>query len=627
MKNMGRLYLLFTFIFILFSCNSLSRQVQQDTSSVAPEYSYDEFSKVSKLSELAFSPSSDDLYFIQDGNIATYDPESETIGLVYDHPEEPIHSYLFSPDGETLYFEMDRGGSELYEIYRYDLAEQKAEVITQYDGKEKSILGKFSEDGKKLFFLQTKDGQGSIAIIAFHTETGELEEIVAKDGTWYADFGIGDRYIAYIEFHTNDSNTLYLRELEGNEEPIVIQEGKNGTAEVSTLPLFFKGDELYMLSTLDSSGERLWVYNTATKEKKLASGKEAISGLKYFPALDKTVLEYRGTFQNETKLFDGIVGKALSLPLENITEIVQHPNRSDVKVLVQSAGNVPGKYYYVHGDDIKLAYNANLSGIPDADFGKIYSVFVKSFDGMKVPTHFLVPNGTSTENKRPVVLLVHGGPQDVEDPNFSNVKQYFANRGFIMAIPNVRGSGGYGTEYQNMDNGDWGGSHIKDLIAVSDYAKTMPFVDSENMFIIGGSFGGFSVLSTITQYPEYFNAAVDIFGPAELASFVDSYNSPAAQAYWILEMGGDPRTDDALNKRVSPYYHVDKIKTPLQVHHGANDIRVPIAQSEEIVQKLQDAGKEVEYFRYENEGHGFVHSENEKKVYEEAVHFFNEHSK
>jgi dipeptidyl aminopeptidase/acylaminoacyl peptidase len=155
----------------------------------------------------------------------------------------------------------------------------------------------------------------------------------------------------------------------------------------------------------------------------------------------------------------------------------------------------------------------------------------------------------------------------------------------MVVAPNVRGSTGFGKKYQFLDNGDWGGGHIKDIINVAEYVKKLKFVNPERVYILGGSFGGFSVMSLITQYPKVFRAAVDIFGPIEMKSFVISW-PPSVLPYWLSELGNDPRTDEDFNKKVSPIYHLDRISIPLQVHQGENDIRVPKAQSDLLVGKM-----------------------------------------
>ena len=150
----------------------------------------------------------------------------------------------------------------------------------------------------------------------------------------------------------------------------------------------------------------------------------------------------------------------------------------------------------------------------------------------------------------------------------------------------------YYAEYAALDNGDWGGGHIRDIVELAAAARTLDFIDEDHLFIAGMSFGGFSVMSLLTQYPGTFRAAVDFFGFTELASFVDSWPR-YLQRHLAIELGFDPRIDRARNRALSPLYHVERISIPLQIHQGANDSRVPRSQSDWLVQRLRSLGVHV----------------------------------
>jgi dipeptidyl aminopeptidase/acylaminoacyl peptidase len=145
--------------------------------------------------------------------------------------------------------------------------------------------------------------------------------------------------------------------------------------------------------------------------------------------------------------------------------------------------------------------------------------------------------------------------------------------------------------------------------------RSLDFIDAGNLFIAGMSSGGFSVMSLVTQYPDTFRAAVDFLGVTELASFVDSWPQ-YLQRHLSVALGFDPRIDRARNRALSPLYHVERIRIPLQVHQGANDSRVPRAQSDWLVQRLRSLGGTVEYFVYADEGHGFNRFENERPAWQ-----------
>jgi len=368
----------------------------------------------------------------------------------------------------------------------------------------------------------------------------------------------------------------------------------------------------------------MWKYDLASSKLDLVDigMNNDIQSVSIFGDGKVTVLNYRGKLAPKTKVYDGVFGaeKSLNLPGDLAGAAFSNFDPSIGVVTVENT-HTPSQYFLIKNGQATPIYDSNQSSIEGKYFSKSYSTFVKSFDGLEVPAHFIIPNGTSASKKRPAVVWVHGGPEDHVDPVYSSLQQYLTNNGFVLIAPNVRGSTGFGKSYQFKDDADWGGGHIKDLVAVANYAKTLDFIDKENVFIIGGSFGGFSVMSLVTQYPTVFKAAVNIFGPIEMAKFVDSW-PPLTQNYWMTELGGDPRKDENLNKRISPLYHVEKIKIPLQVHQGANDIRIPKEQSDLLVGKIKQQGMPVDYKVYSDEGHGFLKFENTKKCFTSVVDFY-----
>ena len=338
------------------------------------------------------------------------------------------------------------------------------------------------------------------------------------------------------------------------------------------------------------------------------------------------VIDYRTGLEGRTAVFIGGIDVTSSFGLspQTVRGAAFSDSDSDLGVLLTATASMPGRYYQVGDNRPALLYDANQSGIDNIYFAEARSLLVPSFDGLKIPVHLYIPNGTSIINKRPAIFLIHGGPQEHLDPLYDSIIQFLANRGFIVVVPNVRGSTGFGKLYASLDNNDWGGGHIRDIVEVAAAVQTTGIIDADNLFIVGTSFGGFSVMSLITQYPDIFRAAVDFFGFTELATFVDSWPRHL-QRHLFAELGFDPRDDLVRNQALSPLYHVDRIRIPLQVHQGANDIRVPRAQSDWMVQRMRRMGSTVEYYVYPDEGHGFTHFDNERLAYQRLIAFFRRH--
>ena len=498
-----------------------------------------------------------------------------------------------------------------------------SQQLTFGQNEENSNLGDISKTGERLFYSQSRKKRSVYDIKMLFIRTGETAVIKKANNEILICEGLhrGDDLLTFRRFINNNEQHLGVIDTKSNKSWYMLAE-----KGVNTGPAYFNKDKFYFLSTKDSDKNRLWLNQIGTNTNKLASiGLEnSLQSIAVSGKGGMSAALYRGSLKPEARVYSGVFKnqKLLPVPLHKDLLGFKFSKENDsLGIFMVENSYTPTKYYLYAEGQIDLFYDSNQSGIPNSHFAKSFSMFVESFDSLKIPVHFFIPNGTSKTNKKPVILWIHGGPEDHVDPTYSAKFQYLVNRGYIVVAPNVRGSTGFGKAYQFMDNNDWGGGHIKDIVAVAEYSKTLDFVDNKNVFILGGSFGGFSVMSLITQYPKVFKGAVDIFGLVEMASFMDSW-PPIAQQYWISEMGNDPRNDSKFNKELSPLYHVQNIEIPLQIHQGSNDIRVPKAQSDMLVKRMQALGKEVEYLVYPDEGHGFKKFSNSKKCHENIVAFF-----
>jgi len=263
-----------------------------------------------------------------------------------------------------------------------------------------------------------------------------------------------------------------------------------------------------------------------------------------------------------------------------------------------------------------------LGGIPVKTMIVPERVAYRSFDGRDIPAWLYRPEG---RGPFPVVLSIHGGPQDQERPryNYNGLYQYLLHRGFGILAPNIRGSTGYGRTYEKLIERDWGGAELKDIEHAALYLRGLDWVDAGRIAIFGGSFGGFAVLSAITRLPEYWAAAVDLVGPSNLVTFVSTvppHWRPMMKA-WL----GDPEADREFLIERSPITYVDNIRAPLLVIQGAKDPRVVKAESDQMVERIRARGGDVEYYVDENEGHGATRRENAIKWMGLAADFLTRH--
>jgi dipeptidyl aminopeptidase/acylaminoacyl peptidase len=261
-----------------------------------------------------------------------------------------------------------------------------------------------------------------------------------------------------------------------------------------------------------------------------------------------------------------------------------------------------------------------LGGLAPDQLTRPALVRYDSVDDLRVPAWVYRPD---RPGRRPVVLSIHGGPEMQERPEYRPLYQYLCSRGIGVLAPNIRGSRGYGKAYQRLIHRDWGGGDLADLRHAVKWLRGQDWVDPERIGVFGSSYGGFATLSCLTRLPDHWAAGVDIFGPSDLVSFTGSVQ-PAWRrlvAAWI----GDPEADAEILRARSPISYVDDLAAPLLVIQGANDPRVVRGESDQMVQRLREVGRDVEYVVFPDEGHGFTRHANELRAARLTADWFTRH--
>ena len=246
--------------------------------------------------------------------------------------------------------------------------------------------------------------------------------------------------------------------------------------------------------------------------------------------------------------------------------------------------------------------------LPRADLAQMKAVTYKSSDGLEIPAYLTLPKGAEAKNL-PTLIIPHGGPWGRDQWGYNPLAQFFANRGYAVLMPNFRGSTGYGRTFLDAGNLEWGRKMQDDLTWGAKFLVSQGIADPKRLGILGGSYGGYATLAGVAFTPDLYAAAVDIVGPSNLITLMDSI-----PPYWeairtmFYKRMGDPNTPQGKRLLVeeSPLTSADKIRTPLLVAQGANDPRVNRREAEQIVIALRDRGFPVEYILAPDEGHGFA---------------------
>lgn len=269
----------------------------------------------------------------------------------------------------------------------------------------------------------------------------------------------------------------------------------------------------------------------------------------------------------------------------------------------------PGSVYYFDRKTKKteLQYKVR-EGLPREHMAERKPVRYESSDGLEIPAYLTLPKGVEARNL-PLLVLPHGGPWGRDVWGFDGLAQFFANRGYAVLQPNFRGSTGYGKQFLDKGNGQWGRKMQDDLTWGVKAMVQKGIADPKRVGILGGSYGGYAALAGVAYTPDVYAASVAIVAPSNLMTLLDSI-----PPYWegfrktLYARMADPTTPEGKKELqdMSPLNHAAKIRTPLMVQQGANDPRVNRAESDQIVVALRDRGFPVEYLVFPDEGHGFA---------------------
>lgn len=316
-----------------------------------------------------------------------------------------------------------------------------------------------------------------------------------------------------------------------------------------------------------------------------------------------------------------VVGEEIELPLGVAGGFRIAPDGSHM-VFTMSAASHPADVWQVTVGETRPSRltASSTAGVAPDSFVEPELHTIASFDGLEVPAWVYRPAGV---DRPPVIVSVHGGPEAQERVGFNPIYQYLVASGYAVVAPNVRGSSGYGKTYLSLDDVRLRMDSVRDLEAVGRWVKGRDDLDGSRMAVMGGSYGGFMVLAALTSAPDLWAAGVDIVGIANFVTFLEntgSYRRAIREAEY-----GSLETDRDFLESISPINHVEEIRAPLLVIHGANDPRVPLGEAQQIHDRLEALGRPVEMLVFDDEGHGIVKLPNRRVAYGRTVAFLDEH--
>lgn len=291
-----------------------------------------------------------------------------------------------------------------------------------------------------------------------------------------------------------------------------------------------------------------------------------------------------------------------------------------------STATTPSQLYLLLPDgSVQRQTRERILGIPPGYLAPGEAYAYTSHDGLRISARLYLPApDLSFRGPRPVIFYIHGGPQSQERPDFTwfsmPLIQFFTLNGFAVWVPNVRGSEGYGISYMKHVDHDWGGQDRLDHVAAFDLLRQDARLDMTRVGVMGRSYGGYMTLTLAGRHPALWQAAVDMFGPYNLFTFIDRLPE-TWKTYFYIALGHPERDHDFLVER-SPSSYLQNLACPMLVMQGAHDPRVVERESRDVVEQLQAQGKTVDYVVYADEGHDVLKFVNKVDCYNRIVDFF-----
>ncbi|HLT39731.1 MAG TPA: prolyl oligopeptidase family serine peptidase [Enhygromyxa sp.] len=518
----------------------------------------------------------------------------------------------------TLVFRRDRGGDEDFQIYRRELDSQLETLLT--DGSSRHGPFRISNAGGAPLLAFTGNGRAEPDLDIYLSTLADQPPILAlvREGQWLVlGWTNNGQHLLLRRFWSVERSMIYVADLDsGSVDPLV-----DDIDQASFLDARFNGrGELDVLG--DFGHDFVAVHTRGTDGQWRRQTPELAADVESFARLSDGALAYAINDDGSSRLFVAELDQSsreLSLPHAAVLANLRTAGPRRLAFTLSSALLAPDPYTLDVDRDELARWTVSNPGGETLDFVEPDGERAPSSDGLEVPMLIYRPRG---QGPFPVLLWMHGGPEEQSRPEFNPIIQYFVDRGIAIIAPNVRGSDGYGRRYRGLDDGLLRAGAIDDVGAVLDWLEARPEFDATRVGIYGASYGGFLVLASLVTYPDRFVAGCDVVGIANLVTFLENTRG-YRQALRRPEYGDerDPATREFM-LAISPLTHVDRIEAPLFVAHGANDPRVPVSEAEQIVNALRERGKDVWYMLAPTEGHGFRQQINRDTFYVAMAMFF-----
>lgn len=546
--------------------------------------------------------------------------------------DEPVGGATVNPDARKpgFIYSKDIGGSENYQLYHFNLTTGTHTLLT--DGKSRNGSAAWSNTGDRFAFTSTKrNGSDYDIYIADVAHPEKAQMVLERAGFWgISDWSPDDSQILLINYVSINESYIHTLDL-ASQKPSQINPSKDkigyGNSDFSK-----DGKGIYFTSDENSEFKQLKYYDFASKKITALAGETPWDVDGFELSDDGKYLAYVVNEGGVAKLhvMDLSLKARVALPEVPVGLVYGLEFSQDGKrlAMVLNTAQTPGDVYVLdigNGSLARWTYS-EVGGLQTENFVTPELIHYETYDQVngqprQIPAFLYKPKNLSGQ-PLPVIISIHGGPEGQYQPYFSWTVQYLVNEmGIAVLAPNVRGSSGYGKTYLQLDNGFNREESVQDIGKLLDWIAKQPALDATRVAVMGGSYGGYMVLSSMSHYNDRLRCGIDIVGISNFVTFLENtsaYRRDLRRAEYGDER--DPKMREFLQK-VSPTNIAHKITKPMLIAQGLNDPRVPASESEQMVEVIRKNGGSVWYILAKDEGHGFSKKSNSDYYYNAVAQF------
>lgn len=489
-------------------------------------------------------------------------------------------SAQWAPDAAQVAYCSERDQAGLYQVYAVPAAGGESRLLVGADDSGSIVAVKWSSDGTKLALLRTRDYLHT-GVSVWDAAANRERVLVPLDDethTSFAAWSPGGTRLFVTSNRGNGYDNVALLDAETGAFDWITE----GVWEAEAEDWSKDGRHLLFTRNVEGDYEAILFNIEARRERRLPLPPGVFSGLRFSPDGGRVALLYASA-DRPTDLW----------------------------------------VYDIAGDALTQVTDSLVGGIDPRQMTPPVRVRYPSFDGTPISSFLYLPPGRERDGTHPAIVYVHGGPTAQHTNGFRRDIQFLVDRGYLVLAPNYRGSTGFGRAFEEANRLDLGGGDFRDCCAAVDFLKTTGYVDPTKIAIMGGSYGGYMTLMGLTKAPDLWAAGVAI---VPFANWFTEYENEdeVLQAFDRVFMGDPVEHADRWRDR-SPFFFVDNVRAPLLLLAGANDIRCPAEETQQMIDAITRNGGIVEAKIYDGEGHGFVKRENSIDAFRRTADFLDTH--